>query len=226
MRRRYASRRTRPRKFRRRNFAKKKSRTTVRIPRGVGPVAPRTIVRMKYAGQQLISTGVVPAHYIFNLNSLYDPDRSGTGHQPYGFDTYTTLYNRYRVFAMSYRIELVSPGSTAQQLIVGATNHAASLTNAELASESPGFRTKWAQGGVKSALITGKVYLPKLAGQTSAQYKAGEKYAATISGSPSELMCLHVVLKDAGVAGITACNLSVVLMYHAEWFDPVELSQS
>ena len=31
------------------------------------------------------------------MNSLFDPNRTGTGHQPYGFDQLSTFYNRYYV---------------------------------------------------------------------------------------------------------------------------------
>jgi len=35
--------------------------------------------------------------YIFSANSLYDPNTSGTGHQPLGFDQLAAIYNHYTV---------------------------------------------------------------------------------------------------------------------------------
>lgn len=37
------------------------------------------------------------AHYLWRAGSIYDPNFSGAGHQPYGHDTYATIYNHYRV---------------------------------------------------------------------------------------------------------------------------------
>ena len=31
------------------------------------------------------------------MNSLFDPDFTGTGHQPYYFDQFATIYQRYTV---------------------------------------------------------------------------------------------------------------------------------
>uniref|UniRef100_UPI004048E6F8 hypothetical protein n=1 Tax=Algoriphagus sp. TaxID=1872435 RepID=UPI004048E6F8 len=37
------------------------------------------------------------ASYLFRANSIYDPDQTGTGHQPYGHDQLNEIYNHYCV---------------------------------------------------------------------------------------------------------------------------------
>ena len=37
------------------------------------------------------------AKQYMRMNSLFDPDQTGTGHQPYYFDQFAALYNRYTV---------------------------------------------------------------------------------------------------------------------------------
>ena len=37
------------------------------------------------------------AVHIFRANSMYDPDYTGTGHQPLGFDEMSTIYNKHKV---------------------------------------------------------------------------------------------------------------------------------
>jgi len=43
------------------------------------------------------STSGVPATYVFSTNGLYDPNITGTGHQPAGFDQIMLYYNHYYV---------------------------------------------------------------------------------------------------------------------------------
>lgn len=48
----------------------------------------------------------------FRLNSCNDPDLTGVGHQPRGYDQYSALYNRYRVDKATIEVRAV-PGPTA-----------------------------------------------------------------------------------------------------------------
>lgn len=52
------------------------------------------------------STGFV--YNLFRGNSLFDPDQSGTGHQPYYRDQLATLYNNYRVLGSKITVVFTS----------------------------------------------------------------------------------------------------------------------
>lgn len=56
------------------------------------------------------------AHHLFNATSIFDPDTSGVGHQPYGHDQYQTIYNHYRVDKC---IITASSGSAGANNIMG-----------------------------------------------------------------------------------------------------------
>ncbi len=59
--------------------------------------------KLTYTDTTTLSSGVsgsCGSIKIFSLNSLFDPDQGGVGHQPYGYDQLATLYSRYKVNAV------------------------------------------------------------------------------------------------------------------------------
>jgi len=55
------------------------------------------------------SAGTFGSEWAFRLNSLYDPDYTYTGHQPYGFDQLASLYYSYRVEGVRVRVTWSDP---------------------------------------------------------------------------------------------------------------------
>ena len=108
-----------------------RKRITIRNKSTTTLIAPRFITKLRYAERINIpaaaAVGLANA-YLFNLNSIYDPDRTGVGHQPMGRDQLALLYHRYRVFAVSWRIEF-SPtdGPSVSSLFVLPSNNAVSV---------------------------------------------------------------------------------------------------
>ena len=57
--------------------------------------------------------------YAFRANGLYDPDVTGTGHQPYGFDQYMVLYQRYKVLRSRITVSFAPSGDNdANEVVV------------------------------------------------------------------------------------------------------------
>ena len=75
--------------IRRKRLARPTRRPRVVVNRALHPIPQRFITKMKYA-EQFATDG--NGRYAFNLNSIFDPNRSGVGHQPYGYDTLSTLW--------------------------------------------------------------------------------------------------------------------------------------
>lgn len=55
----------------------------------------------------------VPAHNLFRCNSIFDPNYTGVGHQPYGHDTYQLIYNHYNVVSATITMTPTSSFSNA-----------------------------------------------------------------------------------------------------------------
>lgn len=175
--------------------------------------------------QILQPAGIAVYEYLFNLNSLYDPDRTGAGHQPLGFDQLTPLYGRYRVFKVRYDISWI-PGSNTGILIAAPTNRTGGIGSTETALETYSAKhSAIANNYSGPARVRGVIDLATLNGKTLAQYTDDDTTGAIVTTSPSELLILHTVFGD--LAGSAATGFAVVnLEFDCEFSDPVQLSTS
>ncbi len=63
---------------------------------------------MKYAEDIMVSVdGNIGTNYLFRCNSIFDPNQSGTGHQPMGHDQYANFYKRYTVVGSKITVRFV-----------------------------------------------------------------------------------------------------------------------
>lgn len=218
----------------RRKFIKRKVMARRRNPgrrliinTALHPIPQRFITKMKYSEQ--ISTDASGQYYM-NLNSIFDPNRTGAGHQPYGFDTLATLYNRYRVISCGYRIQVNWSGNvTACQPVLAAalpSNEPLTFLSAAEARENPRAKYITQTFGGEAQTLRGKVYIPSLVGRNKAQYMADDRYQALTTGSPQELAILNIITASGGLDTPNSCTLQILMEYTVEFFDIKNLAQS
>jgi len=216
-------------KNRRPGRRQKKSGVLTTVNRSLQPFANRYICKLKYA--TTISTNTVGnvGQYVMNLNSLWDPDRTGTGHQPYGFDNLANLYNRYRVIATGWRVQQPSFSTSSSIITAGISSNDPNISWADTGVMLENPRTKYItqNGGAPAETLRGKIYLPKLVGRSKTQYMADDQYQATVLASPLEFMGLYLQT-FSGSTGLPlgGVALQVVLEYTVEFFDSKHVVQS
>lgn len=64
----------------------------------------KSVAKMRYVGGVTLTTGLIPTVHHFRANSIYDPDATGTGHQPMGRDEYANFYQKYIVLGSRIRV--------------------------------------------------------------------------------------------------------------------------
>lgn len=207
----------------------KARKLTTRIPKSLGyPVAQRTLCWLNYSDiRQTSSTGLgLTGDYVYNLNSIHDPDRSGTGHQPMGHDQYIQFYNRYRVHKVKYQIIFCALTALPTNVGIFPYNSAGSLNdNVLLELTDKGKMNTIRSDGTSSCRMSGVVDLALLNGSTTAAYNADDRFQAQTGADPTELMGLHITCSNSSV-GLTTVEYILKLSYYVEWFDPVALAQS
>lgn len=208
--------------IRRKKWARKPR--TVNVNRALHPIPQRFITKLKYS--DIVYTGA-SGHFGMNMNSLFDPNASGGGHQPYGFDQLALLYNRYRVISCSYRLN-VGVGTTTVPFIFTAmpANVNVAATTASEIRENPRARYVTQNPGAGVVVLHGKSYLPSIVGRNKAQYMADDRYQATVLTDPSEQIILNIQTFDMAGATIANIPIQVVMEFTAEFFDIKSLGQS
>jgi len=193
---------------------------------GRGPVPNSAFVWLRYS-ERIESTGALDA-YVFNLNSIFDPNRTGGGHQPLGRDQYATLYNRYRVWKTRVKITAAQDSATGPTvLIVHADNQIGAYTDANNINEQIGAVSLCSEPGAMGQRFRKTYDLASITGQSKTAYK-DDRFQALMSADPSENICLHLFFRHMNnnviANGIWQCRIQ--LDFYVELFDPIPLAAS
>lgn len=84
------------------------------VPKPLGFPKERSVT-LKYVDTCVLDVGIagVIAKHVYSANNIYDPDVTGTGHQPMMHDLWASLYNHYVVSGSKISVKIVSPYTAA-----------------------------------------------------------------------------------------------------------------
>jgi len=219
---------TRTGKFTRRRKAAGPTRVVSRTT----PIPDRYFTKLRYSDLGALSfTGLgTPVYHQYNLNSLYDPDRSGGGHQPLGFDQLAALYNRYRVYGCKWKIYFTNR-DTSYQCEVAAQSRPNSSVALDMSTiwESP-YIKKCILGvegsGQANKTIFGYSSIAKVFGVPKLQVKTDDGFAALIGASPAITPILTLYMQNQTTTTSAVVAYRVVLEFLCEFYDRALLSSS
>ncbi len=193
-----------------------------------GPLPVRYSGRMTYAETYTLSSGAAAGNQcgteqVMNLNSLYDPNDSGAGHQPYGFDQLSALYKRYKVNTAIVDVLFTTPGGDHDMqccVLIQGPGGGQTLTGMYgfVAKELPNVATRHlSTTGSRTARFQARIPIWSLMGITKAQFDANtEEYAAYYSASPARLVTMSL---GVNCYDNTTSQTSVVLCTISYEFD-------
>lgn len=115
----YKRRNARKRKYTPRKKRNYRRRNRRRLP-PIGGNPSSKLVRFRYTDQFSLNPGIgAISSWVFRANDLFDPNLSGGGHQPYGFDQQMTYYDHFKVIGSRITIRPVSWYTSADGGIMG-----------------------------------------------------------------------------------------------------------
>ncbi len=165
------------------------------------------------------------------INSLFDPNNTGTGHQPYGFDQLATLYAKYRVDRVRIELLFTTPGASADMCCVAEIEPVASLSTTaatidEVCERSNVLHEHLSSSGQRTARITKDITMWELLGVSQAKYISEGAYSAVVGANPSSLSLLRLNVCSYSGAGGQAASLQCILYFESHFYDRTTLAQS
>ncbi len=203
---------------------------------GANPLRPTATVQMRYCDRIALTSSNTAAHqsgsqYEFRLNSIYDPNLTSTGHQPYMHDQLAALYGRYRVDKVDVQIDVIPSPSTSHCVTAMIQGPSGGLniggTGLDLLIENTRTKNAYALAtAVEPPTMRFSVDIAEYLGIGHEAYQADlSLWGAAMGANPTRTCYLN--LCTSTFAGTSETIQAVVtLVYHVKLWDPVTFGQS
>jgi len=199
--------------------------TSVRV--GKQPIPKQLFNRLKYAETVNITLGITGlGSYLFSCNGLYDPNITGTGHQPMYFDQFSALYDHYTCLKSTMKATVVAHPNAALIFAVGQDDD--TTINAATSStiwERPGYQVKSTNCAVEPSgtSLWSKWDAKKVFGGDP---QSDTNLQGSGSSNPTE-QSYYVLYFDGGTALVNQqVTVLVEIWYEVVWDEFVSMVQS
>jgi hypothetical protein len=195
-----------------------------------GGFPDRARVILKYSENvALTATGGIFANYVFRGNSVFDPNVTGTGTQPYNYDDWAIQYSRYRVHGSRISVIAVSNGSTNQtltsQYVLSARHSSTNAGSYDDALAAP-YARSWIAGAISSYNVSRKHSMSastaEFLGITKAGFYGDSELTAAVTNNPSHQWYWHIGNHPINSTDTVASFLAVEIDYDVEFWDRTE----
>lgn len=177
----------------------------------------------------MVNPGGQFASYVFRGNSLFDPDFTGTGHQPYGFDQWNNFYERYTVVGCSIRVQAFTntsvPANAGSITLLPSASDTPPSASMQTYNEDPRYRTRMATvtdsgGGRTFNSIKGYSKTSTVFGIPKSQINT-EDFSADFTAGPAREWYWHI-LYSAMSGGVTPIPMLRVSITYYVMFDQIK----
>jgi hypothetical protein len=213
---------------------------TPALVRGQTTSVPRHVTgtRLGFPAQRNVSLAYVSRHRLttstgsvdvqqFRLNSLYDPDLTGAGHQPMGFDQWATYYNHYVVTKVAYEIEFVDTSSNIalqSTLAFHVSDDATIPTDLETLAE---LGSQISLASIYGAtVIRGSVDVAEFFRRPKGTITLDSELRSVVTDNPSDLIVGSIVSQTNSQASSGQVDVIVKLVFTSVFMEPKDLPGS
>lgn len=206
-----------------------KNRNTHVIIRGPTIVPDSYSVKLIYSDTQgLTSTSGALAKYQYRGNSLYDPDFTGTGNQPVGFDELMLLYNKFRVMGSKITVRATVGATTQTDDLVVLPTVTSTLTGVsnDTIAEQPFAKRRIGKFGFITPTITQYTSTGAMYGQSKQAVRSEDDFAGDASNNPNNVWFWSISYQPVDRTSNQAIYFSCKIEYYCTFYERKVLTQS
>lgn len=201
-----------------------------RAPRW-GTSTPQTMtVTLKYAERIVLdAAGGVAATYQFKMNDLFDPNLTSTGHQPAGYDIWTSLYTRWIVTRNSIKVTAwptvpipVVSGQSSDCIVALIPQRTASTSTDVLTNVEQDMSKTMAVGfNSGPRTLSNSCDIAAIAGIDPIAIRNNEYYVGAVGTTPALTPIWNIVVgaSNSGI-NVEPISLLVEMWFQATFFNP------
>jgi len=198
---------------------------------GHNPFPDKMITNLFYVEEIDFGSAAASNYYQFRLNSVFDPDVTSTGHQPYGHDQLAGIYNYYRVIECTFKIVYSSASSDVPVLCVTCPLYGSdvysSASQIRLLAETQNAMSSTAQYRSNVVTHSGRIPVWTISGMSKQEYMSNPNTSAALgTNNPTIPMTLNLGMVSSDSTTPSRMTASVQLVYKVEVYHPLDLSQS
>lgn len=229
-----------PIRIRKRALRRKPGRRAKRVTRARIPKPNTTVFRspnvipdvlvgkFPYSQTKSMLTSTSPVSVTFR-NSMFDPDYTGAGHQPFMRDQIAPLYTKYLCYGFRYEITFTNTSPTVPVIyVVAPFNHSGSPSTIDLAREKPysrsGILTTTSSKG--TVTLRGFFSAPRALGVSKKVFGSEKNYWANVGSNPTQEAYLTLSAIAVDSTSSVTVYATVRLQLYTKFFDREIVSSS
>lgn len=187
---------------------------------------------LKYTEVVNLAHGAVnglPGVYVFSANGMYDPNNSGLGHQPRGFDQLNAMYDHYTVLGATITVRFTNQSTSGRDYCFIHTRDRDSTVSdyrdifedrESVISYKPVLRLSTADeaGEAMSTSLTHSTNISKFLGRSSIM--SDPQCKGSGGANPTEQVYFHVGIVNPLDASVGSVDAVVTIEYDAVFHEP------
>lgn len=194
------------------------------------PVPARMCVRMRYASTFSLNPGAagVAATQVFSCNGCYDPDITGVGHQPLGFDQLLGLYKYYVVPKSQITAKFQSRNSSTYGCVVGVTifDTTSTMTDINDLLEFDKTKHNMLDFSASAAHSTVSNYYNQRYSAGTKDLSGDDVLAGSVSSNPAKQYYFHCFAAPVQAVDADTLDCYAVIDYEVMLYEPIQIVSS